>query len=178
MAFRTASAGLCGSPSRTATAAASSSIGVSAATTAATGPQRAVISLALPAALELRQPRPWAFSLLAIHEYMRQFYGDRPAQTAREVLAERLLDLYHRHSSPDWPWFEDVVSYSNAKLPHALLLCGRWMMRGEMTEAGLRALSWLASSAQKRDTSSPSATAASTGAARNVPASTSSRSRQ
>ena len=46
-AFRTASAGLCGSPSRAATAAASSSIGASAATTAATGPQRAAIRLAL-----------------------------------------------------------------------------------------------------------------------------------
>jgi hypothetical protein len=46
-AFRIASTGLCGSPSRAETAAASSSIGASAATTAATGPQRAVTRRAL-----------------------------------------------------------------------------------------------------------------------------------
>ncbi|MBU0638197.1 MAG: glycosyltransferase family 4 protein [Planctomycetes bacterium] len=103
-----------------------------------------LFSQALPAALELSSPRQWAFSLLAIHEYLRQFYGDRPAQTAREVLAERLLELYRRTSSPEWPWFEDVVTYSNAKLPHALLLCGRWLARGDMTEAGLASLRWLA----------------------------------
>jgi hypothetical protein len=43
VAFSTASTGLCGSPSRPATAAASTSIGVTAATTAVTGPQRARI---------------------------------------------------------------------------------------------------------------------------------------
>ena len=48
VAFSTASTGLCGSPIRAATAAASTSIGVSAATTAATGPLRARMRRALP----------------------------------------------------------------------------------------------------------------------------------
>ena len=103
-----------------------------------------LFTLALPGALETHAPRPWAYTLMGIHEYTRRFYGDRAAQTAREVLAERLLDTYGRHSSPDWPWFEDILSYANAKLPHALLQCGRWMSRKDMTEAGLRALGWLA----------------------------------
>src|ERR1039457_4989166 len=47
-AASTASTGLCGSPMRAATAAARTSIGVSAATTAATGPLRAMIRSALP----------------------------------------------------------------------------------------------------------------------------------
>jgi len=103
-----------------------------------------LFTLALPAALDAHAPREWAHTLMGIDEYTRRFYGDRAAQTAREVLAERLLDAYRRHSSPDWPWFEDILSYANAKLPHALLQCGRWMSRSEMSAAGLQALGWLA----------------------------------
>jgi hypothetical protein len=55
-----------------------------------------------------------------------------------------LLDIYRRASTPEWSWFEEVVSYDNGKLPHALLLCGRWMRdRPEMTEVGLESLDWL-----------------------------------
>jgi len=98
---------------------------------------------ALPAALEFTSPRAWAITLIAIHEYLREFYGDRAAQMARENLAERLMRLWRDHSSADWLWFEDVVSYCNAKLPHALLLSGRWTRRDDMLDAGLSALEWL-----------------------------------
>jgi len=79
---------------------------------------------ALPVTREFTSPRAWAFTLVAIHEHLRRFSGDRVAQSIRETLAERLLKLYERHHAPDWPWFEDIVSYSNAKLPHAMLLWG------------------------------------------------------
>jgi len=98
---------------------------------------------ALPATLGFTSPRAWAFTLIALHEYLRRFDGDRAARNAREVLAARLMDLYHRCSSPDWVWFEDLLAYSNAKLPHALLLCGRWMPSDEMLEVGLKSLKWL-----------------------------------
>ncbi|MDO8488444.1 MAG: glycosyltransferase [bacterium] len=35
---------------------------------------------------------------------------------------ERLVDLYNKNHSPDWEWFESVLTYSNAVLPEALLL--------------------------------------------------------
>jgi hypothetical protein len=102
-----------------------------------------LFDLALPAVIEFSSPRAWAFTLIAIHEYLRRFSGDRAAQNTRQVLAERLMGSYLSYSRPDWPWFEDVVSYSNAKLPHALLLSGQWMGRGDMAEAGLKSLQWL-----------------------------------
>lgn len=89
-------------------------------------------------------PRSWAFTLVGIHEYLRRFSGSRVAQSVRQTLAERLLDLYRHNSTDDWMWFEDVVSYSNAKLSHALLLSGQWLGRSDMSEAGLRSLEWLA----------------------------------
>ncbi|HUI08377.1 MAG TPA: glycosyltransferase family 4 protein [Verrucomicrobiae bacterium] len=103
-----------------------------------------LFELALPPILETSSPRAWAFALLGIHEYLRRYAGDRTAQNAREILAQRLLDLYRAHSSPDWRWFEDNLSYCNAVLPHALLLSGHFLPRSDMSEAAFTALGWLA----------------------------------
>ena len=35
-------------------------------------------------------------------------------------LAERLCKLFDTESSPDWQWFEPYLTYSNARMPHAL----------------------------------------------------------
>lgn len=98
---------------------------------------------ALSTAMESTHPRPWAFTLVGIHEYLRRYSGDRSARHMREILAERLLSLYKTNATPEWPWFEDLLTYDNAKLPHALLLSGRWMDRNDMLEVGLTALDWL-----------------------------------
>lgn len=97
----------------------------------------------IPAIEKMTSPRAWAFALLGIHEYFQRFYGDRKVNAIRERLASRLLALYQRYSSTDWPWFEDRVTYSNARLSHALILSGRWLQHGAMTDAGLASLTWL-----------------------------------
>jgi len=99
---------------------------------------------ALPAVATFTSPRAWAFALLGIDEYLRAFEGDSNVQSVREAVAERLLDLFRRTHTADWPWFEDTLSYSNARLPQALLVSGVRMKRAEMTEAGTRSLAWLA----------------------------------
>jgi glycosyltransferase involved in cell wall biosynthesis len=81
-----------------------------------------VLAQALPAVTEFTSPRAWAFSLLGIHEYLRRLGGDRLAHQIRESLTTRLMELFDRTARPDWPWFEDVLSYDNAKLAHALIL--------------------------------------------------------
>ena len=100
---------------------------------------------ALPTAEAMTSPRAWAFALIGIMEFMRRFFGHRTAADIRLDLAERLLDMYQNHRSDDdkWLWFEDVLSYDNAKLPHALILCGQWLDRGDMSGAGLDSLKWL-----------------------------------
>ena len=103
-----------------------------------------LFELALPAILEADAPRPWAFALLGIHEYLRRYAGDRVAQTTRETLAQRLFELYRTQSAPDWLWFEPTLTYANALLPHALLLCGHFMSQPDYTAAALAALGWLA----------------------------------
>ncbi|MGI5915937.1 MAG: glycosyltransferase [Anaerolineae bacterium] len=106
---------------------------------------------ALPVTTSFQNVRAWAFTLIGIHEYLRSFFGDRSAQDVRELLAERLLDAYQHHSTPDWPWFEEMLSYSNARLPQALLLSGRWLHRPDMIEAALVSLRWLADLQRSED---------------------------
>lgn len=98
---------------------------------------------ALPPVLDFTAPRAWAFTLLGVHEYLQRFAGDRFVLQVRETLAERLLALYLSSHTPEWPWFEDILSYDNARLAHALLLAGQGMGRGDMIEAGMTALRWL-----------------------------------
>ena len=98
---------------------------------------------ALPGTTKFTSPRAWAFTILSIHEYLRRFSGDREANRVRETLAGKLLDLYERCHGENWEWFEDILTYDNAILPHALLLTGHWTQRGDVLEAGLRSLRWL-----------------------------------
>lgn len=98
---------------------------------------------ALPVVKEMTSPRAWAYALLGIDEYLRAFQGDSNVEAIRDVLANRLLDLYLDVATEEWPWFERTATYCNARLPQALLASGARMRRADMTEAGVRALTWL-----------------------------------
>ncbi|QDV76462.1 glycosyltransferase family 4 protein [Botrimarina mediterranea] len=99
---------------------------------------------ALPACAQTSSPRTWALALIGIHEYLRRFSGDRLASQMRDKLTDKLIDLYDRTATDDWPWFEEVASYANAKLPHALILSGRWSGNEKALTIGLTSLRWLA----------------------------------
>ena len=99
---------------------------------------------ALPAILRTTSPRAWAFALIGIHEYLRRYDGDRRASQVREELAGRLLTLYQANRSDEWCWFEESLSYCNAALPHAFLMCGQSIPNSTMNDAALESLTWLA----------------------------------
>ena len=80
---------------------------------------------ALPAVTGFTSPRAWAFSLIGIHEYLRRMKGDRLANDVREDLTGRLMTLFDKVAEPGWTWFEDGLTYDNAKLAHALIVSGR-----------------------------------------------------
>jgi hypothetical protein len=98
----------------------------------------------LPSILVTTSPRAWAFALIGISEYSQKYSGDRMAHQVSEELAGRLLRLYQSNRSEDWRWFERRLTYCNAALSHALLICGRSIPNTSMTDAGLESLEWLA----------------------------------
>jgi glycosyltransferase involved in cell wall biosynthesis len=102
-----------------------------------------MFELAVPAAIEFKSPRACAFALLGVQEYLDSFPGDRAALSASDILANRLLNSYRVSHSADWNWFENVLAYSNARLPQALIRAGMRAANEEMVSAGLEALDWL-----------------------------------
>jgi hypothetical protein len=102
-----------------------------------------LFALALPALTEFTSPRAWAFGLIGIHEYLRRLSGDSLVNQTRETLTSRLVELFECNSHADWCWFEEELSYDNAKLAHALILSGRATGQPAVFERGLRALRWL-----------------------------------
>lgn len=102
-----------------------------------------IFAQALPAVAGFTSPRAWAFALLGIHEYLQRLSGDRFAEQIREALMTRLMELFDRTATPEWPWFEDVLSYDNAKLAHALIVSGHATKQAAVLERGLQSLRWL-----------------------------------
>ena len=102
-----------------------------------------MFELAVPAAVEFKSPRACAFALLGLQEYLDSFPGDRAALSASDALANRLLNSYRANRTEDWKWFENGLSYSNARLPQALMRAGVRAGNEEMISAGLEALDWL-----------------------------------
>lgn len=106
---------------------------------------------ALRAPATFTSPRAWAYTLLGLDEYLRAMPGHDGAAALRNVLAERFLDLFQRESSADWPWFEDRLTYANARLPQAMLRTGDAMGREELVAIGLRTLEWLRATQRSGD---------------------------
>lgn len=113
-------------------------------------PEEGILALAmnlfaagLPAVELFTSPRAWAYTILGICAYARRFPGDSNARRFRELLAERLFQLYLANTAPDWRWFEPVLSYANARLSEALIAAGRELGRQDLIDAGLQSLEWL-----------------------------------
>lgn len=100
---------------------------------------------ALDVTVDFKSPRAWAYTLLGLDEYLRAFQGDSKVQSLRTRLSLRLLELLQRTRTDDWPWFEDRLTYCNARLSQALIVSGSRMEHPVMMAAGLESLTWLMS---------------------------------
>jgi len=67
-------------------------------------------------------PRGMAYSIFGLSDYLQQFPGASETKRLLALAADSLLDLYHKNSSADWQWFEDILAYDNAIMPAALFV--------------------------------------------------------
>ncbi len=87
-------------------------------------------------------PRALAFGLLGLVAWGAGESG-RDVADLRARLADRLCDHLRDSRRPDWVWFEDALSYDNARLCHALIAVGDQAGRTDWVAAGLDTLRWL-----------------------------------
>lgn len=64
-------------------------------------------------------PRSRAYAIFGMRQYMVQFPDNRQIRNALTAAADFLVDLLS-HADGDWSWFEDILCYDNAAMPHAL----------------------------------------------------------
>jgi glycosyltransferase involved in cell wall biosynthesis len=100
---------------------------------------------ALPAVERFDSPRAWSFALLGLEGYCAAAPQDAHARGLRALLADRLIALLAAVETRDWPWFEEVLAYDNARLPQALIVTGAATAKPHYLAAGLRTLHWLMS---------------------------------
>jgi glycosyltransferase involved in cell wall biosynthesis len=87
-------------------------------------------------------PRTAAYAVLGLS----RLDSDRlapGAQALLERLVERLAAAYTDTASSDWSWFEEKLTYDNARLSQALLTGANALGRADLAELGLDSLRWL-----------------------------------
>lgn len=92
---------------------------------------------------ELTYTRAQAYAACGLDSYLLFQPACQPVRNGLKLLADRLTDRYHHHSDGRWNWFEDFLSYDNARLPQALLLAYRHLPEPEYLRCGLESLDFL-----------------------------------
>jgi len=74
--------------------------------------------------VQRQHPRGMACAVLGMCDYLQQFPGASDIKRELELAADGLIRQYEENNYPDWDWFEDILTYDNAVLPHALFAAG------------------------------------------------------
>ena len=89
---------------------------------------------ALPALENFSASRAIAFPILGMQAYLRRHDNDQRVLELIKALGNRLQARFRKCATKDWRWHEPVLTYDNARLPEALMACGRVTNDDEMVE--------------------------------------------
>jgi len=98
---------------------------------------------ALPALESFSDSRAIAFPILGMQAYLRQHDNDHQVRELLVSLGDRLRARFEQYATQDWQWHEAMLAYDNARLPEALMACGRVINDDDMVTTGLNVLEWL-----------------------------------
>jgi hypothetical protein len=68
--------------------------------------------------------RGMAYSMLGQTECLARFPDAKETKELLAFAADKLVEHYKKHSTANWNWFENILSYDNAILPAALFTAG------------------------------------------------------
>jgi glycosyltransferase involved in cell wall biosynthesis len=98
---------------------------------------------ALPALAGFSDSRAIAFPILGIQAYLRRNDNAHEILGLLSSLGNRLRDRFRGFATKDWQWHEAELTYDNARLPEALMACGRITNDDDMVRIGIEVLEWL-----------------------------------
>ena len=94
-------------------------------------------------AFELGSLRAQAFAMLGAAAMLEARPWHELARQILERFPDGHLELLAEARRPDWTWFEIVLAYDNARVPHALIAAGRALKRDDYVRQGLETLRWI-----------------------------------
>lgn len=97
---------------------------------------------ALPALQNFSDSRAIAFPILGIQSYLRR-HDHAEIRSLLVSLGNRLQDRFQKFATKAWQWHESELTYDNARLPEALMACGRISNDDGMVKTGIEVLEWL-----------------------------------
>ena len=113
-------------------------------------PNHAILSLsnhlfreALQSVNELEALRAISYTILGCIYYLNRFSGETETKNTLDEFAKKLSNTYKKYATKKWPWFENIVTYANARIPQALLAAGKYFNNNLMINQGLESLNWL-----------------------------------
>ena len=75
--------------------------------------------------------------------YLRRHEDDQQVRELIKSLGDRLQARFSQFATKDWRWHEAELNYDNARLPEALMACGRVTNDDDMVKTGIGVLEWL-----------------------------------
>jgi hypothetical protein len=84
-----------------------------------------------------------AYAVLGMCDYLKRFPGASDIKRELELAADGLVRQYEESYYPDWSWFEDILTYDNAILPHALFVAGQLLGNNRCLEVAEKTADFL-----------------------------------
>ncbi len=81
------------------------------------------IDIAMPL-IEKQYPRGMSYSILGLAGYLKRLPDAENAKSCMAAAADSIVSRFEDNMRPDWPWFENILTYDNAMLPCALFTAG------------------------------------------------------
>jgi len=99
-----------------------------------------LLAKSLPNVPDLKWPRAKAYAIIGLRHI-----GAATAQAGDYIrlLAGSLANSYKKHATKKWRWFEDALTYSNAVLPWAMFIAGKFLGNGEFMAIAEESLDFL-----------------------------------
>ncbi|MGI8972597.1 MAG: glycosyltransferase [Gaiella sp.] len=106
------------------------------------GPSRSLLDALVPSFRDDVWLRTAAYAVLGLARVDPDRL-DRDARVLLERLVDQLAGAYRRTASGSWLWFEERLTYDNARLSHALIIGASRLQRPAEVALGLESLAWL-----------------------------------
>lgn len=102
-----------------------------------------LLEKSIPLLNRLTATRAQAYSACGLANYLLYHPDAKTAETGLRLIADSLLERYRQNASKTWRWFENFLTYDNARLPQALLLSYKHFSDPAYLETALEALDFL-----------------------------------